>query len=76
MVIDVTTIYYDSKGIQHLSNNFRAMVENYSNCINYDLIKPFIQDESLHGIIINNDSNTIVQYCGYSLEHGLYSMVL
>ena len=59
MIIDVTMIYYDSNNIQHLLNNFRAMVENYSNCINYDSIKPFIQDESLHGIIINNDNNKI-----------------
>lgn len=76
MIIDVTTIYYDSKGVQHLLDNFRAMVENYNDCINYDSIKPFIHDESLHGIIINNDNNKIVQCCGYSLKHGLYSMVL
>lgn len=76
MIIDVTMIHYDSKGIQHSSNNFRAMVENYSDCINYDSIKPFIKDESLHGIIINNDNNKIVQCCGYSFENGLYSIVL
>ena len=76
MIIDVTMIYHDSKGMQHLLNNFRAMVENYSDCINYDSIKPFIQDKSLHGIIINNDTNRIVQYCGYSFEHGLYTIVL
>lgn len=76
MVIDVTMIYHDSKGMQHLLNNFRAMVENYSDCINYDSIKPFIKDESLHGIIINNDNNKIVQCCGYSFENGLYSIVL
>lgn len=76
MIIDVTMIYYDSNNIQHLLNNFRAMVENYSNCINYDSIKPFIQDESLHGIIINNDNNKIVQCCGYSFENGLYTIVL
>ena len=45
MIIDITIIYYDSKGIQHVSNNFRAMVENYSDCINYDSIKPFIKDK-------------------------------
>jgi len=76
MIIDVTMIYHDSKGMQHLLNNFRAMVENYSDCINYDSIKPFIKDESLHGIIINNDNNRIVQCCGYSFENGLYSIVL
>lgn len=76
MIIDVTMIYHDSKGMQHLLNNFRAMVENYSDCINYDSIKPFIKDESLHGIIINNDNNKIVQCCGYSFENGLYSIVL
>lgn len=76
MIIDVTIIYYNSKGIQHLSNNFRAMVENYSDCINYDSIEPFIKDDSLHGIIINNDDNRIVQCCGYSFENGLYSIVL
>lgn len=76
MIIDITMIHYDSKCIQHLSNNFRAMVENYSDCINYDSIKPFIQDKSLHGIIINNDNNKIVQCCGYSFENGLYSIVL
>ena len=76
MIINITMIHYDSKGIQHLSNNFRAMVENYSDCINYDSIKPFIKDKSLHGIIINNDNNKIVQCCGYSFENGLYSIVL
>ena len=76
MIIDVTIIYYDSNNIQHTLNNFRAMVENYNDCINYDVIKPFIKDESLHGIIINNDNNKIVQCCGYSFENGLYSMIL
>lgn len=74
MVINVTAIYYDSKGMQHLLDNFRTMVENYNDCINYDSIKPFIKDGSLHGIIINN--NKIVQCNGYSFENGLYSMIL
>lgn len=76
MIINVTIIYYDSTGVQHLLNNFPAMVEQYEYCINYDSIKPFINDGSLNGIIVNNDNNKIVQCCGYSFENGLYSIVL
>lgn len=76
MIVNITIIYYDLKGKQHLLNSFPAMVEKYSYCINYDSIKPFIKDKSLNGIIINNDNNKIIQCCGYSFDNGLYSIVL
>lgn len=76
MIINVTMIYYDLSGMQHVLYNCPAMVEKYSYCVNYDIIKPFIEDGSLNGIVVNNDDDKIIQCCGYSFDNGLYSMIL
>ena len=71
MIIKVTTIYYDSHGAQHtrLTNEPMFSDEAAEGVRNWSKVK---SKKYLDSIIINEDTNRIIQTTGFSPVRGLF----
>lgn len=65
MILHITRVYRDSKGIQHTKNSM--MFREDCNFTNIDQIKDF---SSVNNVVVEN--NFILQASGYNPERGLF----
>lgn len=68
-IISLREIYYDSTGIQHTKTTEKHIFASEVNANNWSSVK---DKKHLNNIVIDVDSNIVIQAGGFSYERGLF----